>query len=325
MASKILGHTPSLVFAYGLWLSTAACSNQNGVEGAANDTGYHPVVSGTGGTSAYTQNTGGAADAGGESSPFGATWPPTGFTNVTDVEYGAYALGPEIGNGAASTGTTTIANSGTTCAGLFGVIRDFQAADVTGGHPDFEYKTLAEKGIVTSTLGADRKPVYGDHPDGTMSTHGAHDFNQWYNDDKSVNRTFVVGLKLTNRNNVQSFESGLFFPLDNQGFGNTNKQQHNFHFTTEIHTSFTYAGGETFTFIGDDDVFVYINNQLVIDLGGVHSSQTGSIKVDTLGLEKGKIYPLDIFQAERHTIYSHFRFDTTLSFASCGEVPPILF
>ncbi|MBK8266358.1 MAG: fibro-slime domain-containing protein [Nannocystis sp.] len=84
------------------------------------------------------------------------------------------------------------------------------------------------------------------------------------------------------------------------------------HLTTEIHSFFQYSGGETFTFQGDDDVWVFINKKLVIDLGGVHGVSTQSVNLDSLGLEPGNVYPIEVFHAERHTVQSNFRIDTTI-------------
>ncbi|HWZ89874.1 MAG TPA: fibro-slime domain-containing protein, partial [Polyangiaceae bacterium] len=87
-------------------------------------------------------------------------------------------------------------------------------------------------------------------------------------------------------------------------------------------TQFSYTGGETFQFQGDDDVWVFINGKLTVDLGGLHPRTLGTVSLDAsatmLGLQKGNVYSLDLFHAERHTDKSTFRIDTNLSFVNCG-------
>jgi fibro-slime domain-containing protein len=188
---------------------------------------------------------------------------------------------------------------------LKATIRDFKIP-----HPDFEtYCCGVVQGLVKTDLGANKKPVF--NMAGGMLTDAAT-FDQWYNNVPDVNQATQITLDLTEiMPGVYSYQNNDFFPIDGQLFGNQGNN-HNFHFTTEIHTAFTYAGGESFTFTGDDDVWVFINKKLAIDIGGVHGNTAASVNLDTLGLTVGTTYPLDVFHAERHTVQSNFRIDTTI-------------
>lgn len=217
--------------------------------------------------------------------------------------------------------------------------------DFTPTHPDFEsYSGLNDIGcgMVAPALGSDSKPVFasgigtkkrvvtgdwaslsfkscddwnGWNPSVVIT--GQTSFDQWYRDVDGMNETFTVPLTLTDAGNGNFvYDSSAFFPLDGMGFGNTPGQAHNFHFTTEAHLKFGYVAGQKFTFRGDDDLWIFVNGKLALDLGGMHMPIAATIDFDAqaadLGIRAGGTYQMDIFHAERHTDQSNFRVETNI-------------
>jgi fibro-slime domain-containing protein len=261
-------------------------------------------------------------------------------SNFVPTVLGGYALGASALDGGADAAVPV--NTGSGCALVVGVVRDFKDEnDPGGGDPDFNaFCCGVTQGLVQSTLDANGKPQFAgicdtgnadvnnqqSCPGGQMLTTQAN-LEEWYHDTPGVNMPYLVYLQFVQNGSVYTFEADgakEYFPLDNAGWGNNvtvNGVPHNFGFTTELHLQFTYHGGETFTFTGDDDVWVFINGKIAVDIGGVHASSSASVLLDSLGLTKGTEYPLDIFHAERHPVNSDFRVDTDLSFSNCGILP----
>ena len=99
----------------------------------------------------------------------------------------------------------------------------------------------------------------------------------------------------------------------------------NFGFTTETHYFFVYQGDEVLSFSGDDDLWVFVDGYLCLDVGGLHPSRNGVMNFadPTNGnsesatqsaivqecrdrLDVGNVYEVAIFHAERHTGASNF-------------------
>jgi fibro-slime domain-containing protein len=205
---------------------------------------------------------------------------------------------------------------------LNAVIRDF-----SDEHPDFELDLMGdqtERGIVSADLGPDDKPVYA-APPSSPTTSGRANFDQWYRDVPGVNLASAIDLQL--QHSAESpglfvYRDLEFFPIDAELLGNEGRG-HNYHFTLEASTEFRYVGGEIFRFSGDDDMWVFINRRLAIDLGGIHESLSETIDLDAeaaaLGIGVGGTYPLHFFFAERHTVDSQFVIETSI--AEPGSCP----
>ena len=109
------------------------------------------------------------------------------------------------------------------------------------------------------------------------------------------------------------------------GFGNS-WANHNFSFTTELRYWFQYQGTEQLKFTGDDDVWVFINGTMAVEMPGIHNRAVGTVILDAskgtaqvgygdppssyttvdLKMTIGSVYEVVVLQAERWCCGSNY-------------------
>lgn len=200
---------------------------------------------------------------------------------------------------------------------LSGTVRDFTPST----NSDFEAPVYGvNPGMVSSTLTGSAPTYVGSGGYGSVTSPST--FAQWFGPSAPSTSYSITLAETSPGSGVYTYSNYSFFPIDGQLLGDY-AYGHNYHFTYQIAATFGYnpGTGQTFTFGGDDDVWVFFDKKLGIDLGGIHGYASQTVNLDSLfgpGKAAGN-YAFDFYFAERHTTGSNLTISTSLDLQS----PPV--
>lgn len=194
------------------------------------------------------------------------------------------------------------------------------------------YQADTNMTTVTGTDGQTHSvPIYGmavdayksivltDNGIGTYSFEAGYSNNPKYVDYDRTNGTISQGTGGT--------ATVGFYPLDKLGYEQSGlltktsaiDATHNGSFTLRGESQFVYNKDSNlyFTFTGDDDVYMYINGTLALDLGGAHGRNSKTVNLNDLdatkyGLKDGQVATFTFFYMERCSDASTFGIETNM-------------
>jgi fibro-slime domain-containing protein len=183
----------------------------------------------------------------------------------------------------------------------------------TNGCSTFTSNNIIKK-IVQEKLNSKNVPEYDTTVDALSTTKTL--FDEWFNPSpNSISLSTTV--QLSKVGSKWQYNSLSFFPTSGQGNDNGIGSESKNYFTMRCESNFVYNGGETITWRGNDDFWLYVNGQLLIDAGGIHEASKGEtvVQLDTMKptLKKGCRISIRVFFAERCLQSgSNFRIQTEL-------------
>ena len=178
---------------------------------------------------------------------------------------------------------------------------------LTAANPDVEGAiTGVVTGLVQSTLGPDGLPVEfnsGRPATSTLraSSCGGRQFHR-------LNSVVIAGTTYTyqSRNFAVRHQQQLLSRWSEW----VQRRRHRLHLGRAPGQFVTPAGGSvTFSLGSDDDAWVFLNGQLVVDNGGVHALATARLRDD---LEPGT-NTVEVFMADRHVVQAGLYFDADVT------------
>lgn len=162
-------------------------------------------------------------------------------------------------------------------------------------------------------------PPYADQPGAfgateTTSVKGPASFAGWYRASLGTNMTGLHRIELVNDGSgVYEFHDNSFYPVDDRLLGNEGRS-HNYDFTYSLEVEFTYeqCGDQFFYFEGSDDAWLFVDDALGIDLGGVGPLVGQYVELDRMSLTDGEQYTMRLFYAHRSDGVPMFRLRTNV-------------
>lgn len=192
---------------------------------------------------------------------------------------------------------------------------------------------------VTGTDGNQHNvPIYGMGVDTyssivlTDNGNGKYSFNAGYSG--NVKKVLYDRTNGTISESSSGQDTTGFYPIDGLGYEQSgllsktsaiNNGNNNGSFTLRGESQFVYEHDKElyFTFTGDDDVYMYINGKLALDLGGAHGRNTKTVNLNDLnakeyGLVEGQVATFTFFYMERCSDASTFGIETNMELVKRG-------